>query len=437
MTPDPVGKLRRLALRSWGGALAELQRVAPRVGWSPGPGDPIGEETERRSTADEGTHRKATGARLTGPYRAAYDLAWSIDEELGAVLSPSGGAPSGRWHAAARRAAAAAAEIGELSTPSAEGRAARQERRNRFEVYWLVRGVRRHLDLPGRGKTFPLAPAITRALGHDAMRGLWLVEGLAHDWTIAEWQKEGPALTATWQDPQIPARLLPMLHAGLGLALAEIHLAPVAAALGTPSPGAAADPRALGCAIERFVDDCRHHALAPYRAIAVEALGLVARCFFPVTARPLIDAIAPGDSLFSPFWHGLGRAAYFLPIGFLPGFGGVIEALSTLRRSWPFPEAREAAETGFGYALALVNLDHPEVLEWLVGSIGRHGQRTGSDRGALVRGMAEAMAARQAITPGTGVLARLHGHRPATHRRRWWRDWVAAPAQALEEGSCP
>jgi len=72
---------------------------------------------------------------------------------------------------------------------------------------------------------------------------------------------------------------LPLLHAGLGLGLAQLALA------------GAGEPEVAG-RVAQFLDGVSRRALAEYAPIATEAFGLVLRSFHPRLVRPAFAALA-------------------------------------------------------------------------------------------------------------------------------------------------
>ncbi len=323
--------------------------------------------------------------------------------------------------AAAGLASGAAGRAGDglrATLPGAAGGAARREWRNKLEVVFLVRDARARLGLPAPGEPFDLAAAVDRALELDPHSALWVVEGLGHAHAAGTLGRGGDPAGLLAAANVSPEALL-MLHAGAGLALAEHVLGALAPA--APTPGE------VTRALRRFVELCDASSRPGFAAAALESLGLVTRCFFPDLVRPVDRELRrmPGP-LGGYFWHGVGRAIYFVPVNFLPGYGSSVHALAMARREAPDPQAARDAIAGVVYALTLVNLSHPEVIEDLV-------RRAGEivDGRAFTEGLVSALLMRRATTPADPGLAAFLRHRPGRADGRLagrWRELIAEPA---------
>ncbi len=312
--------------------------------------------------------------------------------------------------------------------PGAAGGAARREWRNKLEVFLLVRDARARLGLPAAGEPFELPAAVDRALELDPRSALWVLEGLGHDHAAGALVREpNPAgLLAAGNPP--PAALL-MLHAGLGLAVAE-HV------LGALTP-AAPTPGEVARALERFAELCHANSRPGFAPAALESLGLVNRCFFPDLVPPVDRELRRmSGPLPGYFWHGVGRAIYFLPVQFLPGYGSSVRALAMARREAPDPPAAHNALAGVVYALTLVNLSHPQVVEDL---LRREGEALRA--GAFTEGLVSALRMRRATTPADPDLGAFLRHRPGRGDARLagrWRELIAEPAaEAFAETGAP
>ncbi len=307
-----------------------------------------------------------------------------------------------------------------FAVPGESGSVARRELANKLEVYRLVRGVRRRLGLPPAGQSFELVPYVERALALDPYSSLWLIEGLGHDYAAWQLALAGePAGILTREEAPSPALL--MLHAGLGLALAE-H---VLGGLRPDRPTTAEVARA----IERFVDLARRNSRPGFADAALESLGLVARCFYPDLVAPVDRALAgSGGALHGYFWHGVGRAIYFLPVSFLPGYGSIAHAIEMARRQAPDPPSRRHAVAGVAYAVALVNLPYPGVVEHLLRSLGESLRD-----GAFTEGLVSSIVMRRTTTPDDPGLEIFLRHRPDPADARLaglWRELISDPVEA-------
>lgn len=364
--------------------------------------------------------RGELGEMLQAAYQAGDDLQEEWVEILGDSFRPW------RWQQTAVGLAGRSRHALRFASPGAGGEACRQELKNKFEVYWLVKGVRKLLGLPPAGQPFPLRPFVERAYELDAYRALWVVEGLGHDYVENALGLPGPPVGLLRGEAVegLPANSLPMLHGGLGLACAEHVLSEL-----TPD----SDARCAAAAIERFAALCRDNAMERFADSALEALGLDARCFFP----DLVPVLERGfEALDDPvlhryFWHGVGRAIYFLPVNFIPGYGSLQHAVEMAEREAPHAVAHDNALAGVSYAFTMVNMSHPVILE---GVLATHGEALRST--AFASGLVAAVVMRHEITPDAPVLGGFIDHRPEARVAALWRDLVRDPCRrALASGA--
>ncbi len=406
---------------SWATGLLGMQQVAswikpkgqPRV-----QGGSVGRADGGVSKLDAVTWatRGQLGELMQAAYQAGDDLQVDWADLLSDTLTPS------RWSRAVSQMAERSMHAARFASPGPGGSLARQELKNKLEVYGLVKGARGKIGLPPAGEPFPLLPYVERAYELGSYRALWIIEGLGHDFaeTALKHPRTSPGLLRTAAVAGLPENSLPMLHGGLGLACAEHVLARL-----TPMSSTA---EARG-AVERFVELCRDHAMERYVDSAIEALGLDARCFFPdlvpVIERGLVeldDAV-----LHQYFWHGVGRALYFLPVQCIPGYGSLWHAVEMSEREAPNSTARASALAGVSYAFIMVNMSHPALVE---GVLRDHGEALHGT--AFADGAVAAILMRQKITPDAAVLECLADHRPNRKVSAIWNEMVGSPCrQAL------
>ncbi len=250
---------------------------------------------------------------------------------------------------------------------------------------------------------------------------LFRLERLAHDLTQALWDRGGPPadLLRGPQAAVLPERSLLMLHAGMGLAFSERLIGALVRGAGEAE---------VAAALAAFDLLCRGNARPGYAPTVWEPLGLIVRLFHPRWTAAVDGVLAGYESdarLF--FWHGVGRAIYFLPRYFWPG--ATRRALARCRREPPAGEARTDALAGFVFAAAMVNLRQPPVLERLLALFGER-----PEEGAVVAGaFAACVLARRRTTPDDPAITALLAHQPAPDAAATWRRVVQEPiATALE-----
>jgi hypothetical protein len=258
------------------------------------------------------------------------------------------------------------------------------------------------------GAPLPLAEAVRRAGDRGRFAGVWLTEGVGHALTETAWRGPLPprGLLTTIEADGIPAEAWIPLHTGMGLALASRVLR---------TEGRDAARQTLGL--------CLESSLPGYARAAFEGLGFVA-CNLHPRAVPEIDrqlARAAPD-LVGYFWHGVGRGLYFSPGRIAPGSTGA--ALAAAATGPPHDLGRSNALAGLAWAVTLVNLRHPEVLESLL---------PGHLRWAapLADGISSAVAVWcDAAGPDEEHLTAFLGHRPANPEvEEIWRRLVAEPCR--------
>lgn len=343
---------------------------------------------------------------------------------------------------------------------------------NRWSVYLEVR-------LRGLGRRFrpqDLVAEIERIERRDRFAALWGIENLGYRYAESERRRGADPLRLF--DPvrvgELPARALPMLHAGVGLSLARRALAGAAesadpsadlfppesadpsggspkspaltgfseSADPSPEPFARGDGRAesghgaAAVRVARLLHELSHPG---HWTAAVECLGLITRFFHPLRLPEVATRLAfDAPEVVAPFWHGVGRCHYFLPAEMLPRRGHWGRMLDRLEAEAPPGAARANAMAGWVWALVLVNQRHPAVVEQF---LERHGSRLAADsaggrgnegrpRDAFASGVAAACAVRELTSPRHPVTGSFLAHRPGDPATaEAWREVVAEPGR--------
>jgi hypothetical protein len=145
------------------------------------------------------------------------------------------------------------------------------------------------------------------------------------------------------------------MHAGLGLALAERIVTRL-----TPYSSA----REFRSAAASFLSACDAHSQEGYAGAAYESLGLVARTWHPQLVAGIDAALHDLDpGIAGYFWHGAGRALYFLPTYIIPG---LVSPWRGADREAPGELAHENLYAGLAWATTLVNIRHPQIMAHLL-----------------------------------------------------------------------
>lgn len=270
-----------------------------------------------------------------------------------------------------------------------------------------------------------LARRVERLGDHSRWGALWRLEALGYRHARGELRRGADlaGLLAPSRVGPLPATALPLLYAGAGLALFHRRLAALAA-----------DEPAMP-AVARTVALCRRFAHPGLAPAALEPLGLAVRYFQPPRVAEVAAGLEPfGEALGGYFWHGVGRCLYFLP-GHLGRLDGPGAALARLAEEVPPGPPRKHALAGLVFAVVLVNMRRPQVLEAM---LRRHGRTEGRPAegneatadDAFEYGVASALAARVAVSAGhPDIVRRFLDHRPASDVAPAWRHRVTEPGR--------
>jgi hypothetical protein len=251
------------------------------------------------------------------------------------------------------------AEVGRWLMPGRENRLAWQEFKNKLQAFDLFEHVDVVLSLPA-GPDIALPALVAQADALGPYRAVWALEGLGRYYAETCWtHKETPQyLLTTDQVSALPARSLVPLHTGMGLSLADRLLATVSSQ-GSDAP--------IDLVLQQFIALCKRNSRAGYTRAVIEALGLVTRLRCPQlvpTVDRQLSAIDPG--LVGYFWHGVGRGLYFLPLNAMPCASSSWRAAEMAQGEAPHALGRLNALAGLVWAVTLVNIRHPEILEALL-----------------------------------------------------------------------
>jgi hypothetical protein len=296
--------------------------------------------------------------------------------------------------------------------------------RNNYEVYNLVKQVHSILHIPSSG-AFPLSDLIERAYALGQYPDLWAIEGLGHDYTDTFWSRGGPiigVLTNPDAD-RIPDQALTMMHAGLGLSFAQKLV---------PNLTPYSPPCELRKTLERFLNLVNQNSKPGYAGAAYESLGLVTRTWHPrlmkLVDRGLRDIFPRADEY---FWHGAGRALYFLPFYFVPGFTSPWRAADDEATD---ELARLNMRAGLTWATALVNVRQPDILANL---LRYHGPEMTRDD-SFTNGVVSTLSMASDITPHDVYVKAFIEYQPSGSDNRLrdiWNRYVRGPChQGLAVG---
>lgn len=301
---------------------------------------------------------------------------------------------------------------------------------NKYDVYQLVRSVEKKLKLPREGE-FELGEYVEKAYALGPYAALWAVEGLGHDYADSVRERGGELkdLLRGKRLKGLPEKSLLMLHAGIGLSFAQRLFEPI------KPKSSELEVRA---AIDEFDRLCRENSAEGYPGAAMESLGLVTRTFhselMPVVDRHLEEK---DSALLGYFWHGAGRAIYFLLVNFLPYRDPLWRAVEMGRAEAPHETGRLNALAGTAWALTLVNMRQPQVMAAFLED---HGDDLLESRDAFINGVASSAIMRYDTSPDDPHLGTFRDYEPKNTNRRasdLWEKLVRSPVETALQDQYP
>jgi len=249
---------------------------------------------------------------------------------------------------------AAAATIG-----SQDALYAQQAKNTRY-IFTLVRNNPEKLGVPKNGPV-DLTIFMPKAYGIGDFENIWSVEGIGHVYCQRVWKdkwktsEDAHDILIEGQAADIPDKSLTMMHAGLGLAVAESLMKQL-----TPDSSTSEVERVL----KLFIKLCKNNSRPGYVGCALESLGLVTRCFnFPMVGL-VQSVLADVDEIaWEFFWRGAGRALYFSP-------GHMVQPLYSpwiaADQEAPNQRALNILKAGISWPTNIVNMQTPEIFEDLI-----------------------------------------------------------------------
>jgi hypothetical protein len=300
-------------------------------------------------------------------------------------------------------------ELWRSLNPVQDGTLTLQELQNKVQVFALVRTVPTTLQLPSGPPYVPLRDVVLRAYAMDPYPTLWAVEGIGHWYVDTFFARHavprGLLTEASARD--LPAESLTMLHAGMGMSFAQHWLQTV---------NHLSARAAIRHALVQILTLCRENSRSGYEGAALESLGLIARNgqFYKemrpdqmvATVSRELESLDPEG--FEYFWHGVGRAHYFLPIQFVPGYGSIWHAVRMIRQAVPDARAWRNAMAGLAWAVTMVNIRHPQIVEHL---LRQHGPQLAADDG-FANGVASSIMMRYDTTPAAPFTTQFYQRQP-------------------------
>jgi len=316
--------------------------------------------------------------------------------------------------------------------PAQNGMLTLQELRNKAAVFGLVYRVPSILELAKDGASRRLTEPLKKAYDQDEYSALWVVEGLGHfiGDTYTENDEVPRAALSEAVAGEIDAKSLTMLHAGVGMAITQRWMKSL------NHRSSRSDVRVV---VERIIEDCKASSEKGYEGATLESLGLITRNgqFYGETRPDEMVAVVSAvlreidEKVYDYFWHGVGRATYFLPINFVPGYGSIWHALELARREAVDVRARLNSVAGLSWGVTMVNIRHPEIVAILLEQLGEDHSK---DHQAFSNGVVSGLIMRADTTPGAAIIDGFCEYLPEDEAlAAKWSHWVQKPCRlALE-----
>jgi hypothetical protein len=304
-----------------------------------------------------------------------------------------------------------------------------RELRNKVEVFMMVADVATKLGLTEEPPYPPMTELAGRVYELENYPALWAVEGLGHFYGDTFWKRnEVPhGIMLEEHTGDIPAKSLLMLHAGIGMSFAQ-HLFKGINHLSPPSK--------IRRMLQQFIELCKENSRPGYAGAAIESLGLVTRSgTFSGDCQPMAmcqivsrELAQIDQEAYAYFWHGAGRATYFLPIHFVPFYGSIGHATEMLQRFAPDDEARRNAIGGLAWGVTMVNIRHPEIA---AGWLKHYGEHLVNEEG-FSNGVVSAIMMRYDTTPDEALAGNFFRYQPLDKDGQtveWWQTQVTQPCE--------
>ena len=288
-----------------------------------------------------------------------------------------------------------------------------EQAKNTRYIFTLVRNNPEKLGIPKSGE-FDLAVFMDKAYAVGDFESIWSVEGLGHVYSQRTWDlkwncsEDAHGILTDGQAARMPEKSLTMMHAGLGLAVAESLMKQL-----NPDSSTKEIERVL----KAFIKLCRNNSVPGYVGCALESLGLVTRCFnYPMVGRVQKVLADVDETAWEFFWRGAGRALYFSPGHMLqPLYSPWIAA----EQEAPDDRVHNILKAGISWPTNIVNMQNPAIFEDL---IRRHGEAE-EEAGTIAHGVGASTTMAVDITPNHPLVKKYLEYVPSTSdskvRDRW------------------
>jgi hypothetical protein len=288
-----------------------------------------------------------------------------------------------------------------------------QQAKNTRYIFTLVRNNPEKIGIPKTGE-FDLEHFLGKAYGIGDFENIWSVEGLGHVYSQRTWHlkwnlsEDAHDILTAGQAQCLPDKSLTMMHAGLGLCVAESLMKQL-----TPVSTIKETERVL----KTFIKLCTNNSRPGYVGCALESLGLVTRCFnYPMTDLVQTALYDLDPVAWEFFWRGAGRALYFSP-------GHMVQPLYSpwiaAEQEAPNARALKILKAGISWPTNIVNMQTPEIFEDLI----RRRGAAEENEGTILHGVAASTTMAMDTTPNHPVVQSYLEYEPASTDPRVRELW--------------
>jgi hypothetical protein len=296
-----------------------------------------------------------------------------------------------------------------------------EQAKNTRYIFTLVRNNPEKLGVPKSGE-FDLSVFMDKAYAVGDFEAIWTVEGLGHVYSQRMWDlkwhcsEDAEGILVEGQAASMPDKSFTMMHAGLGLAVAESLMRQL-----TPDSSTTEIERVL----KTFIKLCKNNSRVGYVGCALESLGLVTRCF----NYPMVSAVEKvladvDEDAWEFFWRGAGRALYFSPGHMLqPLYSPWIAA----EQEAPNDRVLKILKAGISWPSNIVNMQNPAIYEDLIKRRGKEEEAAGT----IAHGVGASTTMAVDITPNHPLVREYIDYVPSSSDskvKERWKKMVHDPA---------
>ena len=295
--------------------------------------------------------------------------------------------------------------------PAGQNQIAWQELQNKLQTFNLFAHIDLEFDL--NQKNVSLSQVVERASRLGPFHSVWAIEGVGHFFAESGSASATPINLKAEAETLLPSSLVP-LHSGAGLSFAGRCLDAIT------NGRTDAQVRAT---LENFIAICDENSHEGFVGAAYEALGLATRNLHPHLIPDIDHHLAQIDEeLVAYFWHGVGRGIYFAPTNLLPAGETSCCLIEQVQNETPHELARVNTMSGLIWALVLVNVRNPEILEAFV-----RDNFDALNPEIFTSALCSAALIWRDSSPEDKALNALWKHRPSDARvAEFWGAWVSA-----------